>query len=207
MNAMLYCERLILRHRVRGQVSSVSRITAGGTTMLIGSIVLATCLWSGTALGAAWTETAVAAIGAAGMGQTDASTAAPADRRAQADDLLRRARQAMAQNDAATAEQLVSQCETLGVQYSGFSMADSPAKIRRDLQRMREAGGASPARPSQLFSPFGSSAKKDPPSDPFAVRSGGNVNTLEPGAAAPPPSETPATLPQPAGVSGPAGAA
>jgi len=88
------------------------------------------------------------------------------DKGQQAADLLRRARQAMAENDLTAAESLIAQAEALGVEYNSFHLGDTPKKARRDLERKRSAAGVT--KPSQLFSPLAGNKKKVPASDPFA---------------------------------------
>jgi general secretion pathway protein D len=118
------------------------------------------------------------AVAAPPQGNGDATSAAaggvPAasprseDKGQQAADLLRRARQAMAENDLIAAESLIAQAEALGVEYNSFHLGDTPKKARRDLERKRSAAG--PTKPSQLFSPLGGTKKNVPTSDPFAGR-------------------------------------
>ncbi len=114
-------------------------------------------------------------LGAAGVGQAASSPAE--DKSQEAADLLRRARQAMAENDLQAAESLIAQAEALGVEYGSFHLGDTPKKARRDLQRKRSA--AAPTKPSQIFSPFLGNKAKVPASDPFSGR----------------PNDAPATLP------------
>jgi general secretion pathway protein D len=92
------------------------------------------------------------------------------DKNQQAADLLRRARRAMDENNLSTAESLIAQAEALNVEYSAFNLTgDTPKKVRKDLERKR--GSATPAKPSQLFSPMADLNKKNiPASDPFAAR-------------------------------------
>ncbi|NUQ62341.1 MAG: hypothetical protein HUU20_07625 [Pirellulales bacterium] len=82
------------------------------------------------------------------------------------DDLLQRARQAMAENDLAAAGSLISQAESLGVEYSPLYFGDTPKKARKDLERKLPSAGRMSAAGSQ-------------PADPFAARTG------SPGASAP----------------------
>ncbi len=105
----------------------------------------------------------------ASTGGTQATGSTAGDKSQQAADLLRRARQAMAENDLAAAESLIAQAEARDVQYNSFHLGDTPKKARRDLERKRSA--AAPAKPSQLFSPFAGSKKNVPANDPFAGRS------------------------------------
>jgi len=107
-------------------------------------------------------------LGSAALGQA-ASTVPSEDKSMQAAGLLRRARQAMAENDLAAAESLISQAEALGVQYNSLYLGDTPKKARRDLERKRSAAG--PTKPSQLFAPLGLNKNKQAPTaDPFAGR-------------------------------------
>jgi general secretion pathway protein D len=105
-------------------------------------------------------------LGAASVGQA-ADNSAP-DKSQQAADLLRRARQAMAENDLTAAESLIAQAEALGVEYNAFHLGDTPKKARRDLERKRSAGR--PTKPSQLFSPLLGTKKNIPTDDPFTGR-------------------------------------
>ncbi len=97
-------------------------------------------------------------------GAGPASSAPSADKRAQADDLLRRARQAMEQNDLQAASQLIDQAEALGVDYHPLYLGDTPAKARRELQRRLSAN------PQAASGPAGSGARGSSagPVDPFA---------------------------------------
>ncbi|MCR4413282.1 MAG: hypothetical protein NUV77_12760, partial [Thermoguttaceae bacterium] len=98
----------------------------------------------------------------AGVGPSAGSRSG--DKRLQADDLLRRARQAMEQNDLDAAGQLVRQAEALNVEYHPLYTGDTPAKVRRELDRRMQAGGQPGAR-SGLFGAGRSTA----PADPFAA--------------------------------------
>ena len=88
-------------------------------------------------------------------------------------ELLRRARRAMAENDLDGAAKLVNQAEKLDVSFGMLdTFADTPEKVRRDLQRKR-AAMAEAAKPSSRFSPlsiFGIGEQKEADSDPFAKR-------------------------------------
>jgi general secretion pathway protein D len=107
------------------------------------------------------------------LGQAANSTSAPSeDKSVQAADLLRRARQAMGENDFAAAEALIAKAEALDVSYGTFYMGDTPKKVRRDLERKQAS--ASPTKPSQIFSPLGGNKNQSSPkSDPF----GGQANS------------------------------
>lgn len=98
-------------------------------------------------------------------GQAAPAESRPVDKQAQADDLLRRARQAMSRHDVATAAKLVGDAEALGVDYGPLHFGDTPKKAARDLERMRASGGS--ARPSQSATPYGGTASKAT-SNPFA---------------------------------------
>jgi general secretion pathway protein D len=133
----------------------------------------------GGTLDQAWLHASATALGQAPTG---------ADARSQSDDLLRRARQAMAEGNLETAESLVSRSESMKTDYGLFHMGDTPKKARRDLEKARESQGVKPA------------------GDPFAGRS-----PLAPGAgaAATPPMGAPAgpMSPPPMPPANPMGAA
>ena len=132
--------------------------------------ILAGCMAGAWAMGmsVAWAAAPVGALAGAALAQASPAQGTWADARQQVDDLLRRARQAMAEGDLAAAEQLVTQAEALKVSYGPLHMGDTPAKARRDLEQKREAS-QSPTRPSQRFSPFATGASA-PGADPFAGR-------------------------------------
>ena len=101
------------------------------------------------------------------MGQTAAG--ASEDNNAKSADLLRRARQAMEENNLTAAESLIAQAEALDVQYGPFHFGDTPKKARHDLERKRAA--AAPVKPSHLSLPFGlNKGEQAPSADPFAGR-------------------------------------
>ena len=90
------------------------------------------------------------------------------DKKAQADDLLRRARQAMAEGDLAGTEELISRAEALEVNHGLLPIGDTPQKVRRDLEAKRKSAAGSPSLPGRLLAlPF---QKKAPVTDPFAAR-------------------------------------
>ncbi|MCE5304049.1 MAG: hypothetical protein LLF97_13205 [Planctomycetaceae bacterium] len=93
------------------------------------------------------------------------------DRSAQAADLLRRARQAMVENDLSAADSLIAQAEALGVTYNALYMGDTPKKARHDLERKRNSSGASLTKSNSLLAPFGGNKGNIPTADPFAGRS------------------------------------
>jgi len=86
-------------------------------------------------------------------------------RRRQADDLLLRARRALAENDLDAAGQLVTQAEALEVPYSPLEFGDTPRKLRRELERRQQVAGRLPSQPGPLGAASGAV-----PSDPFAGR-------------------------------------
>ncbi|HEY4760777.1 MAG TPA: hypothetical protein VIH42_09375, partial [Thermoguttaceae bacterium] len=142
----------------------------------IGWVIFALVLWVGTATAGPLQGIGDLLLGSASVGQ--AAGQSSEEKSQQAADLLRRARQAMAENDLTAAESLIAQSEVLGVEYGAFHMGDTPKKARRDLERKRSAAG--PTKPSQIFSPLLGNKKKVPTSDPFA----GQLN------------DAPATLPE-----------
>jgi len=135
---------------------------------LVGCIAFAVVFWAATAASEAPVGTLEARLGAAVLEQSASDGAASEDKARQAADLLRRARQAMDENDLPAAEALISKAEALEVRYARFYLGDTPKKARRDLERKRNAAAASPIKPSTLFSPFGLKKTKTPSRDPFA---------------------------------------
>ena len=140
--------------------------------ILAGWIAVVASLSAGVAFaGALHSATAVVA-GTMCVGQAESSDTPPEERKNQVGNLLRRARQALAENDLAAADTLISQAEALKVPYGPLSLGDTPKKARRDLEQKRAAGKGSPKRPSQLFSPNSPGYdSKIPSTDPFARRS------------------------------------
>jgi len=96
-------------------------------------------------------------------------TQSPDAARRQCDELLQRARQALAENDLDAASRLVSQAESLGVDYGSLYLGDTPKKVRRDLERRMQVSGG-PTRPSPMFSPLTAGKAPAPTRDPFAGR-------------------------------------
>ena len=84
--------------------------------------------------------------------ESQAQSAAPNAARTQCSDLLQRARQAINEGKLADAETLIGQAESLNVQFEPLYTGDTPARLRRELDR---AKGASASTQSQ---------------DPFAIR-------------------------------------
>ena len=123
-----------------------------------------------------WSAESDTSLVRSGGDQTFGNRSEEARRRS--DDLLQRARQAMAENDLKSADSLVSQAEALGVDYGTFHRGDTPMRARRDLERKLKAAGSSPTRPSHLFSPFGLGKTRATATDPFAARSGASPDAV-----------------------------
>ncbi|MGO8689719.1 MAG: hypothetical protein ACLQLG_08785 [Thermoguttaceae bacterium] len=109
-------------------------------------------------------------VGAAGVAQAEGTSSPPDDKRQQAADLLRRARQAMRENDLPTAEMLISQAESLKVEYSPITMEDTPRKARQALEQIRNANSGLSGPPGQGYPPPGATPRADAPADPFYGR-------------------------------------
>ncbi len=109
-------------------------------------------------------------VGAAGVAQAEGTSSPPDDKRQQAADLLRRARQAMRENDLPTAEMLISQAESLKVEYSPITMEDTPRKARQALEQIRNANSGLSGPPGQGYPPPGATPRADTPTDPFYGR-------------------------------------
>ncbi len=123
----------------------------------------------------AWAQAPAGHGASQGARGTDRQPAATDDQiRRLCDDLLARARQAMAENDLEAAGSLITQAETLGVDYSPLYFGDTPKKARRDFERQSSTGGRTPVRP--LFAP----GTNPQPTDPFAGRSSSPVATVTP---------------------------
>jgi len=129
-----------------------------------------------------WTGFALSCLALlAALGNVEAASAEPsvAERseqaRQQADDLLRRARQALAADDLVAAEKLLVQAESLGVSYSVMSRGETPQAVRRDLELKKKT--ATVARPSQSAVPAGA-RPATPTNDPFMGRVTGSIVPL-----------------------------
>ncbi|HID77661.1 MAG TPA: hypothetical protein EYP56_16905, partial [Planctomycetaceae bacterium] len=94
----------------------------------------------------------------------------PRELRRRSDDLLRRARQAMEEGDLDAAGKLLAEAESLGAKYGALEFGDTPAKVRRDLER-KIKGQSNRSLLSGLFVPW-SHQSKGPrmASDPFQGR-------------------------------------
>jgi general secretion pathway protein D len=103
-----------------------------------------------------------------------AESAPTAQRRREADQLLKRAREAMRQGSLNEAEQLVRSAEALNVPYESLfaRFVDTPEKARRDLNELVQQREGEARRPSRRFAPSDTSAAASearPPQDPFSV--------------------------------------
>ncbi len=138
-------------------------------SILSGGLALAMSLWGGSSTAADFLVYGPVAVG---LGEPRPASAAE-----HCSQLLQRARQAMAENDLEAAEKLLVQAEGMGVKPHPLNlMADTPARLRRDLDRKKEAA-AHPTLPSQRFSPIALLGGREPstPADPFAGRNPGEV--------------------------------
>lgn len=99
-----------------------------------------------------------------GIGQIpDNGTAANAEQlRRQCDDLLARARQAMAEGNLNGAEQLLRQAEQLGVNYPPLYLGDTPAKVRKALESARQGQPVAGTPPQSPFDARGLNQTPDP---------------------------------------------
>ena len=176
------------------------------TTHLLVGFVSAMITLSAVATACPLSHTATAWLGGAVLGQSSSGDASGSDRE-QAADLLRRARQAMAENRFDVADSLISKADALGVDYGTWFVGDTPRKARRDLERKRNDAVAEANKPSQLLAPLGLGGdQKSPSADPFARYSADsagappltplpNVDANDRGASAPGNSRYPTTEP------------
>jgi hypothetical protein len=131
------------------------------------SFLTVTCL-------AAPTSAQTANPSGAATGQTAPQRVAPMSRE-DVDILLREARSAIAKGNYDEADQLISRAENARVRYSMLHMGATPASVRKELTRARNAAGNNPARGARL-NPFASrDTAKQETVDPFlqAKRAGG----------------------------------
>ena len=134
------------------------------TYTLVGWIAFALVLSARTVTAAPLDGMPETLLAVAALGQSGAAMNPSEDPRQQSVDLLQRARQAMSENDLAAADSLISRAEALGVKQNVFYRGDTPEKVRRDLERMRNS--TSPAKSGGLL---GLDRNKQTPStDPFA---------------------------------------
>jgi general secretion pathway protein D len=140
------------------------------TNAMVGLIAVAILLSASVAAAGPLSNTSQVWLGTVIVGQSAAADSAD-NRSQQTVELLRRARQAMTENDLSTADALISKAEGLGVQYNWLYQGDTPKKARNDLEKRIATTGASPTKPSQLLSPLGlNKDQKSPATDPFAGR-------------------------------------
>ena len=116
----------------------------------------------------------------ASVAQAPTTEMSPTEKRAQADDLLQRARQAMKENDLSAAYRLLTKANSLGVDYGPWYFGDTPKKALADLQARQSA-----VRPSQVYSP--AAIPQPGVNDPFAA----HAYDANPGADATPGSRLP----------------
>ena len=112
-----------------------------------------------------WSTGNDTSLGRVGAGQVAGHRAEDARRRS--DDLLRRARQAIAEDNLEAASSLVSEASSLAVDYGRLYTGETPQKVQRDLDRKLQAAGNFPHGLGQLFSPL--SRRETPSTDPFAA--------------------------------------
>jgi general secretion pathway protein D len=106
------------------------------------------------------------ALSSIAIGQEERSES---DRRTEAEQHLKQARQSMRKGQLEQAESYLQQAEKLNVQYDSLfaRFVDTPQKVRRDLNELKSN---SPAMPSSRFTPSAGSAAAAPPRDPLAPR-------------------------------------
>ncbi len=126
-------------------------------------IAVALALSASRMLATTW-GAAAHCVGSASVGQIGSAI----DPKAQATDLLKRARQLMNNNDFDGAESLIAQAERLNVSYGMFA-ADTPVSARKALAQKRN-GGRRSLLPSRIQVPFLSRNNTKSPSDPFSGR-------------------------------------
>jgi hypothetical protein len=138
-------------------------------------------------------------LGAASLGDDGRSATA------QADDLLREARQAMAEGNYTIADSKIKRAELLQPKYYPFHAGDTPKKVRADLEKLTQAS-ANTDRAGRVGSSKDSRSTDKTPKDPFLSHqtqvdssappeSGGTIQGLAAQTAAPQTS-TPATPPR-----------
>ena len=110
------------------------------------------------------------------------------EKRQISDDLLRRARQSMAEGRLDAAESLLSQAEAINARYNPLNpISDTPAKLRRDLSRKQASASGKSNGPERFFPalPFGKKSaapavdplKRD---EPKKIDGGSKVKPLPP---------------------------
>lgn len=154
-------------------MKAIGRLLAGCT---LSALVL-----TSNATGSTSGITTQVVVGQLCLGQADPSS--PGERRRQSDHLLKLARQAMKEGNFVLAEKHVARAESLGASYDSLfaKFEDTPVKVRRDLDQLRQRVGGStgtpvaqgPQRPSERFSPYKAAANAPrtsaPPAAPFGT--------------------------------------
>ncbi|MBX3414985.1 MAG: hypothetical protein KF708_20035 [Pirellulales bacterium] len=123
-------------------------------------------------------------LAAAALAQAEG---AKKDPRAESDELIARARDAMSAHHWETAESLIKRAESLHVKYGLLHLGDTPAKARKDLDKLMKGAPGEPQRPSLRFAPQGEEDKPGnkpakagaTPDDPFATPKKGVEITLD----------------------------
>lgn len=146
-------------------------------------IVLATAFSARVAWAVSPVTTSLA-LGTATVAQADS---AQQDPRAEAMELVARAREAMAERHWETADSLLKRAEALPVKFGLLHLGDTPAKARKDLDKATKTTPGEPKRPSLRFAPqeeepldeAESAAKSKTPADPFAAPREGVAITLD----------------------------
>ncbi|HRX78994.1 MAG TPA: hypothetical protein P5307_08020, partial [Pirellulaceae bacterium] len=100
----------------------------------------------------------ITAIASANVAVGQSASADEAARRREADKWLRQARQAIESGNSDVAEFCVDRAEKLNAKYDSAldRLADTPAKVRRDIAATRGSGTDRPQVPSQQFNPAAS---------------------------------------------------
>ncbi len=187
--------------------------TIARTYTYTGVAVVAWCLLAGDALAGPPVAATDVLITTASIAQAGRSDTNSKDARKEAAKYLRRARQAMAENDLEAADALISKAEAVKARYGIFYVGDTPKKARKDLQRKRGAARKSPTPPSKRFAPNLMKKAPAPKTDPFAVRKTGSPSDVYrfgssqdmPSVAAGFPKSTEVTVLPPVGSHAPAG--
>ena len=142
--------------------------------VLTGWTAVAVCLSTNLTMAAPPCGTAEALLCISALTQTPSAGLGNEERKRQAAALLKRARQAMAENNLPAADELISRAEALDVQYGMLHiMGDTPKKARHDLRRKYDVADKPVARPSDPISPmklfsFGKK-KSESMTDPFSA--------------------------------------
>ena len=143
------------------------------TYTLVGWIALALVLSTRTVTAAALDGVPETLLAAAALGQSGSTANPSEDPRQQSADLLKRARQAMAENDLAAADSLIARAEALGVKQNIFYRGDTPEKARRELERMRNSSFA--GKVQRAVGAAGSEPKQADPQHGPVRRTSGRV--------------------------------